>query len=153
MLNTFPDFFSRSVWLFGDNGQSIYSNWLFLLFVGAHEIHQHSAFFQKDLDPDSLTPVPWSHITERFSWSIQKDLLGSPWSEHFQPAEVEEIGKLVMVRKIISCTSIVVALNFLQELYSFVFYCWEHWISTLLHFFGKSLSLWQTITLSFSPYL
>lgn len=148
---TFPDFFSKSVWLSEGNGQSIYSNRLFSLFMGALEIHQHRASFQEDLDTDSITPAPWSHVTERFSWSIHKDLLGSLWSEHFWSGEAEEIGKLLRVRKISSCTSIVVALNFLHIFFCFLLLSALNINSST--FFGKSLNLWQTITLPFSPYL
>lgn len=115
-------------------GKCIYSNHLFLLFMGVGEIHQHSASFLKDLEPGSLTPAPCSHSTAMFSWYIKKDLLGSPWSEHFQSGEAGEVGKPVMVRKVTSSISIVVALNSLRELDSFVFYCWVHSVSTLLWF-------------------
>lgn len=54
-----------------DNGQSVCSNCLFLLFLGAQEISEHRASVQKDVDPGNLIPVPWSRVTERFSCSIE----------------------------------------------------------------------------------
>lgn len=114
VTNSHLQAFPAEICLSGNNGQSTHSNCLFSLFMGAQKITEQ--LFKRIW---TLTPSPWGHITEGFSWSSQRYSLGSLWFENLQSDEAEEIGKLVMVRKISSCTYIVVALNCLHVLHYF----------------------------------
>lgn len=65
---TSANFSSRSVWLFGDNGQSIHNNCLFSLFTGAQEItvQLFKRIWTLTLSPSSLKDFP--EVARNISW-------------------------------------------------------------------------------------
>lgn len=102
---TFPDCFSRSAWLFGDNATCS------CCVLCMKNVHKHRASCRKDLDTTSLTPELWSHIPERFSLKYQKRFTGGLWSEHFQCGEVEETRNQSCLLRKSSVTSVEKAEN------------------------------------------